>query len=66
MTLEQELNDVLRAARLDAKQGRAVARRLGWDGRPRSRRSRRPVQLRATRASEFVSSNNGDPRLRSC
>jgi hypothetical protein len=30
--LEDELNDVLRSARLDAKQRRAVARRLGWDG----------------------------------
>src|SRR5579859_448530 len=34
MTLERELNDVLQAARLDARQRRAVARRLGWDGRP--------------------------------
>jgi hypothetical protein len=31
--LEDELTDVLRAARLDPKQRRAVARRLGWDGR---------------------------------
>ena len=31
--LEDELTDVLRSARLDAKQRRAVARRLGWDGR---------------------------------
>jgi hypothetical protein len=45
MTLEQELHDVLRAARLDAKQGRAVARRLGWDGRP-------PTTLAAAGASE--------------
>ena len=32
MTLERELNDVLAASRLDPKQQRAVARRLGWDG----------------------------------
>ena len=31
--LEDELTEVLRSARLDAKQRRAVARRLGWDGR---------------------------------
>jgi hypothetical protein len=31
--LEDELTDLLRSARLDAKQRRAVARRLGWDGR---------------------------------
>jgi hypothetical protein len=31
--LEDELTDVLVSARLDAKQRRAVARRLGWDGR---------------------------------
>jgi hypothetical protein len=31
--LEDELTEVLRSARLDAKQQRAVARRLGWDGR---------------------------------
>jgi hypothetical protein len=31
--LEDELADVLVSARLDAKQRRAVARRLGWDGR---------------------------------
>jgi hypothetical protein len=45
MTLEQELHEVLCAARLDAKQGRAVARRLGWDGRP-------PTTLAAAGASE--------------
>ena len=32
MTLEQELSDVVFAASLDARQQRAVARRLGWDG----------------------------------
>jgi hypothetical protein len=31
--LEDELTDVLRSAQLDTKQRRAVARRLGWDGR---------------------------------
>ena len=31
-TLEQELTDVLAAARLDGRQARVVARRLGWDG----------------------------------
>lgn len=45
MTLERELAGVLRAARLDAKQGRAVARRLGWDGRP-------PTTLAAAGAGE--------------
>jgi hypothetical protein len=33
-TIEQELADVLRAARLGPKQARAVSRRLGWDGLP--------------------------------
>jgi Sigma-70, region 4 len=45
MTLEGELNDVLRAARLDEKQRRAVSRRLGWDGRP-------PTTLAAAGAGE--------------
>lgn len=31
-TLEQELAEVLDAARLDGRQARVVARRLGWDG----------------------------------
>src|SRR5476649_397109 len=31
-TIERELADTLVAARLDARQGRAVAARLGWDG----------------------------------
>src|ERR1700682_1091181 len=31
-TLEQELADVLAFARLDGRQARVVARRLGWDG----------------------------------
>src|SRR5207245_9123879 len=45
MTLERELNDVLAAARLDPKQRRAVARRLGWDGRA-------PTTLAAAGAGE--------------
>jgi hypothetical protein len=45
MTLEVELNDVLRAARLDEKQRRAVSRRLGWDGLP-------PTTLAAAGAGE--------------
>jgi hypothetical protein len=32
MALEQELADVLAFARLDGRQARVVARRLGWDG----------------------------------
>jgi hypothetical protein len=32
MTLEQELANLLKAARLTGRQGRVVARRLGWDG----------------------------------
>ena len=32
MTLEQELDRLLTAARLNGRQARAVSRRLGWDG----------------------------------
>jgi hypothetical protein len=45
MTLERELKDVLLAAGLDARQSRAVERRLGWDGRP-------PTTLAAAGMSE--------------
>jgi hypothetical protein len=44
-TIEQELADVLRAARLGPKQARAVSRRLGWDGLP-------PATLAAAGAAE--------------
>jgi hypothetical protein len=44
-TLERELADVLRRSPLGPKQARAVARRLGWDGRP-------PATLSAAGATE--------------
>jgi hypothetical protein len=44
-TLEQELAEVLRRSPLGPKQARAVARRLGWDGRP-------PATLSAAGAAE--------------
>jgi hypothetical protein len=47
--LEDELTDVLRAARLDPKQRRAVARRLGWDGRGGTTLSRAGVTEGYTR-----------------
>jgi hypothetical protein len=45
MMLERELDGLLCSARLDRRQGRAVARRLGWDGFP-------PTTLAAAGAQE--------------
>ena len=62
-TLEEELGGLLRAAKLEDRQARAVAARLGWDGKGSARSPSQP-RARGTRANGCASSRNASAPTR--